>query len=81
MKIFSEQMDLNYEEGMAKQGDVDAMIRVAFYILFAHPAEPVDDVNAALAIKYYKAAAAAGRKEAMLDLGAAYMDGASVKFL
>lgn len=79
MKIFSEQMDLNYEEGMAKQGDVDAMIRVAFYILFAHPAEPVDDVNAALAIKYYKAAAAAGRKEGMLDLGAAYMDGRGVE--
>ena len=73
----------NYQDrrNLEKAAKRERMKKTAHKKIFVAHAEPVDDVNAALAIKYYKAAAAAGRKEAMLDLGAAYMDGASVKFL
>ena len=79
MKIFADELDLYEEIKKADAGDGEAMIKVAFRILFAHPNEEVDLYWAERAIEYYEKAAALGYKSAMIDLGAIYMDGEYVE--
>jgi hypothetical protein len=79
MVIFPSEMNLYEEIKKADAGDGEAMMRVGFYILFAHPHEPLEQEMADRAIEYYEKAAALGYKTAMQDLGAAYMDGVGVE--
>jgi TPR repeat protein len=79
MIVYPDELDLEEELRKADAGDGEAMMRAAFCILFTHPNEPLDQAQADRAIAYYKKAAELGYKTAMLDLGAAYVDGRGVE--
>lgn len=79
MKVYSAQLDYYHEIQKAEEGDVKAMVRVAFAILHGNKDERLEPEEAERAIRYYKTAAEMGDKSAMMDLGACYMDGRGVK--
>lgn len=79
MKYYTSEVDLEKTILKAELGDVDAMVKAAFTIIFSNPSEEPDPSETSRAIRYYKMAAEAGNKSAMLDLAACYMDGRGVE--
>ena len=59
----------------ADSGDLDAMIDVAYYILFDDMTVPVEKDLYERAVGYLKKAIAAGRTEAMISYGALFYNG------
>lgn len=64
---------------MADDGNLDAMIRVAHYILFDDMTVPVESDLFDRAVGYLKTAIDAGRTEAMITYGALYYNGRCVE--
>lgn len=72
--------DMNYHAEMqaAEAGDLDAMFNVASYIIWGDLTAQPEPEMAELALKYYQANADAGDTDAMLDIGAMYLEGRGV---
>lgn len=64
---------------MADNGDLNAMIDVAYYILFDDMTVPVEEDLLERAIGYLKKAIEAGRTEAMISYGALFYNGRGVE--
>lgn len=73
--------DFNYLEEMkkAKDGNLDSMFNVASYIIWGDQSSPVEPEMARLAIQYYTASIEKGNTDAMLDLGAMYLQGRGIE--
>lgn len=73
--------DLDYSKEIqnAKDGDVESMFNVASYIIWGNLNSPVEPEMAKSAIKYYTICAENGNTDAMLDLGAMYLEGRGVE--
>ena len=72
--------DMNYHTEMkaAEAGDLDAMFNVASYIIWGDLTSELEPEMVELAVRYYQANADAGDTDAMLDLGAMYLEGRGV---
>ena len=79
MKIYTGNVKLKKEFKKAEHGDPDAMIRAAFTIFWRNPEAHLKRKDVRRGLRYYKCAAEAGDRSAMMDLGALYMNGAGVK--
>lgn len=71
--------DLSKMIQMADEGNLDAMIDVAYYILFDDMTVPVEEDLFERAVDYLKKAIDAGRTEAMISYGALYYNGRGFK--
>lgn len=73
--------DFDYSEEMkkAKEGDIDSMFNVASHIIWGDLNSPVEPEMAKLAMQYYMACTENGDTDAMLDLGAMYLEGRGVE--